>query len=483
MYLEAAGELEADLTAFLQDLIRIPSLSSEEGAVIGRIRQEMELLGFDEAVVDPMGNLLGRIGTGPRIIALDGHVDTVDIGDAAQWDRDPLSGDVSDGILYGRGASDMKGGVAASVYAGALLKQLGMPADVTLYVTATVQEEDCDGLCWQYIVNEDGLRPELVVITEPTSLRIHKGQRGRMEMEVTTTGISCHGSAPERGENAIYRMAPIIADIERLNDSLPPREPLGKGSVTISHIRSTAPSLCAVADGCTIHLDRRLTVGETEDTAVAEILSLPSVQACGASVRVPEYAVPSHTGLIYPTRKYYPAWQLATTRPCKPPRPPTSRPSANLRRPVTGRSARTAWRQPACTAYRPSASVPGTSISPMHPTSRPRWTTWCAAPLSMPPSFTFMRKPPEPEPHEQHTNRVDRSDERPGLADDPGLDRRRNRAGAGHRHAAQAGFQERRHHPVPAPQDHLPDLLRQVHAHPQLVRGRDHAAGRACPFH
>jgi putative selenium metabolism hydrolase len=270
----------------------------------------MEKLGYDEVTVDPMGNVIGRIGNGPRVIALDGHVDTVDIGDLSLWDRDPHSGDIENGILYGRGASDMKGGVASSVYAGALLKQQGLPEDVTLYVTGTVQEEDCDGLCWQYIVNEDGLHPEVVVITEPTSLNIYKGQRGRMEMEVHTSGISCHGSAPERGDNAIYKMAAIIADIEKLNEDLPPREPLGKGSVTISHIRSTSPSLCAVADGCTIHLDRRLTVGETEDTSVAEILALPSVQAVDGKVTVLDYAVPSHTGLTYPTRKYYPTWEI-----------------------------------------------------------------------------------------------------------------------------------------------------------------------------
>ncbi len=143
--------------------------------MIERIRQEMLKLGFDEVTVDPMGNLLGRIGSGPRVIALDGHVDTVDVGELSLWDRDPFSGDIEDGILYGRGASDMKGGVASSVYAGALLKKSGIPDNVTLYVTATVQEEDCDGLCWQYIVNEDGLRPDLVVITEPTSLRIYRG--------------------------------------------------------------------------------------------------------------------------------------------------------------------------------------------------------------------------------------------------------------------------------------------------------------------
>lgn len=314
-YYDDAMNVKADLIRFMQDIIRIPSLSSEEGAVIQRIRDEMLRLDYDEITVDPMGNLLGRIGSGPRVIALDGHVDTVDVGDPSLWDRDPHSGDIEDGILYGRGTSDMKGGVASSVYAGAILKNRGIPDEVTLYVTATVQEEDCDGLCWQYIVNEDGLRPDLVVITEPTSLRIYRGHRGRMELEVHTSGVSCHGSAPERGVNAVYKMAGIIADIEKLNERLEPRDPLGKGTVTISDIRSTSPSLCAVADGCTIHLDRRLTMDETEDTSVAEILALPSVQDAEATVTVLDYAVPSYSGLTYPTRKYYPTWETPESEP------------------------------------------------------------------------------------------------------------------------------------------------------------------------
>ena len=310
-YYEDAMEVKPDLVKFMQDIIRIPSLSSEEGAVVNRIRDEMLRIGYDEVTIDPMGNVIGRIGSGPRVIAFDGHVDTVDVGDPALWDRDPHSGDIEDGILYGRGTSDMKGGVASSVYAGALLKKRGIPDDVTFYATGTVQEEDCDGLCWQYIINEDGIRPDLVVITEPTSLRIYRGHRGRMEMEVHTSGVSCHGSAPERGDNAVYKMAGIIADIEKLNERLEPRDPLGKGTVTISEIRSTSPSLCAVADGCTIHLDRRLTIDETEETSVAEILALPSVQAADATVTVLDYAVPSYTGLTYPTRKYYPTWEIA----------------------------------------------------------------------------------------------------------------------------------------------------------------------------
>jgi len=308
-YYEDALGIKSDLVRFMQDIIRIPSLSSEEGAVVERIRQEMLDIGYDEVTIDPMGNVLGRIGSGPRVIAFDGHCDIVDVGDADLWDRDPFSAEIEDGILYGRGASDMKGGVASSVYAGAILKKRGIPDNVSFYATATIQEEDCDGLCWQYIVNEDGLRPDLVVITEPTSMRIYRGHRGRMEMEVRTSGVSCHGSAPERGDNAVYKMAGIIADIEKLNERLEPRDPLGKGTVTISEIRSTSPSLCAVADGCTIHLDRRLTIGETEDTSVAEILALPSVKAAEATVTVLDYAVPSYTGLTYPTRKYYPTWE------------------------------------------------------------------------------------------------------------------------------------------------------------------------------
>ena len=315
-YFKGAQEIEPQLTQFLRDIIAIPSLSSDEGAVAQRIKEEMEKLGYDEVFIDPQGNVIGRIGNGPKVIALDGHIDTVDVGERANWNTDPFDPVLKDGVIYGRGTTDMKGGVASSIYAGALLKKLGFPKDATLYVTATVQEEDCDGLCWQYIYNEVGLRPDVVVITEPTSLRIYRGHRGRMEMEVSTSGISCHGSAPERGVNAVYKMAEIIKDIEALNERLQPQAPLGKGTVTISHIRSQSPSLCAVADGCTIHLDRRLTIGENEETSVREILDLPSVKKAGAQVKVLTYDTPSYTGLVYPVKKYYPTWEMPETEPC-----------------------------------------------------------------------------------------------------------------------------------------------------------------------
>ena len=314
-FYELAKKNEKALVQFMADIVSIPSLSSQEGAVVKRMADEMKKLGYDEVTIDGMGNLLGRIGNGPIKIAFDGHCDTVDVGNASLWKKKPYPATIENGILYGRGASDQKGGVASSIYCAPLLKEAGLPKNVSVYVVASVQEEDCDGLCWQYIVKEHKLKPDVVCLTEPTSLRIYRGHRGRMEIEVVTSGISCHGSAPERGVNAVYKMAPIIKDIEQLNERLQPRAPLGKGTVTISHIRSTSPSLCAVADGCTIHLDRRLTVGETEETSVKELYDLPSVKAAGAKVTVLDYAVPSWKGLTYPTKKYYPTWEFPESSP------------------------------------------------------------------------------------------------------------------------------------------------------------------------
>lgn len=305
------------MVRFLRDMIAIPSESADERAVIHRVGDEMAAAGFDEVKTDGLGNILGRVGSGRTIVALDGHVDTVGVGDRSTWSRDPYKGELKDGIVFGRGAGDQEGGVAAAVYGARILRDLAPDDDYQVWVTATVMEEDCDGLCWQYILREHVLSPAVVVITEPTNLGVYRGHRGRMELEVRTQGRSCHGSAPERGINAIYKMAPIIADIERLNERLSAHaDPfLGHGSVTISEIRSTSPSLCAVADSSAVHLDRRLTAGETLESAVAEVESLPSVKKNEATVTVLDYARPSYTGLTYPTKKYYPTWVLEETDP------------------------------------------------------------------------------------------------------------------------------------------------------------------------
>ena len=304
-----------DIFAFLRDMIAIPSESGGEDAVIQRIKKEMEKVGFDRTEIDPMGNLMGFIGNGKHIIAIDGHIDTVGVGDPNQWKYDPYNGHEDDELIYGRGASDQEGGIASAVYAGKIIKELGLENDYTLVVTATIMEEDCDGLCWTNILKETNLYPEFVVITEPTSCRIYRGHRGRMEIKVSTTGVSAHGSAPERGENAIYKMAPIILELEQLNNRLKDHDFLGKGSLTVSEIFSEAPSRCAVSDGCSISIDRRLTFGETVDSALEEIAALEAVKKADAKVELYKYDKSSYTNYHCQADNYFPTWLIEEDHP------------------------------------------------------------------------------------------------------------------------------------------------------------------------
>ena len=207
---EAAMGYKDDMTKFLRDLVRIPGESCGEKGHIMRIKEEMEKVGFDKVQIDPMGNILGYMGTGKTLIGFDAHIDTVGIGNIKNWEFDPYEGFESDEEIGGRGTSDQMGGIVSAVYGAKIMKDLGLLNDkYQVLVTGTVQEEDCDGLCWQYIIHEDGVRPEFVVSTEPTDGGIYRGQRGRMEIRVDVKGVSCHGSAPERGDNAIYKMEPF----------------------------------------------------------------------------------------------------------------------------------------------------------------------------------------------------------------------------------------------------------------------------------
>jgi len=311
-----AKELESEITGFLMELVRTPSHSGKEEQVIQVIKKEMERTGFDEVRIDGLGSIIGRIGSGPRLIAFDAHIDTVYPGDLAQWTFDPFTPFVREGKVWGRGTVDQKGGMAAMVYAAKMIKEMGLNEQFTILFTGTVMEEDCDGLCWQYLIAEEKIRPELVVITEPTNMNIYRGHRGRMEMEVEVRGVSCHGSAPERGDNAIYKAARIALEIEKLNGGLRSDPFLGKGSITVTEARSSSPSLCAVPDGAALHLDRRLTQGETKESAVAEVREAAlRAGVTDAKVTVLTYAEPAYTGKIYPTEKYYPTWALAESSP------------------------------------------------------------------------------------------------------------------------------------------------------------------------
>lgn len=307
---DAIKASENDLFKTLRHLISIPSLSGDEKAVVEAIKEVMHTLGYDEIIVDGMGNILGRVGEGERVLAFDGHIDTVDVGNIEHWKFDPFLGKEDEQYIYGRGTSDQTGGFVSALYAAAIAKEIGLLNNWQVWVVGSVQEEDCDGLCWQYILNHKVIEPEFVVLTEPTSLGVYRGQRGRMEIKVSTEGISAHGSAPERGSNAIYKMSKLLGEIEKLNDLLKDDAFLGKGTLAVSEIFSTAPSRCAVADGCAISIDRRLTVGETADSAIAEINAL---EGPSRKVEMYRYNKSSYNGFVPDVPCYFPTWVIPKT--------------------------------------------------------------------------------------------------------------------------------------------------------------------------
>ena len=343
-----------------EEMVAIPSINKEPGgeSAVARYMQDfyMSLPYFqahpeqvkcfqtkNDFVVrhSTLAYVKGTKGNSNRTVILIGHIDTVGVGNIDNWTHDPYQGYEDDQVIYGRGGSDQEGGMASATYGAKIMKDLGLiPAGYKIMVVGSVQEEDCDGMCWQYIVNKyfpaNGIKKEqveFVISTEPTDGGIYRGHRGRMEIRVDVKGVSCHGSAPERGDNAIYKMADILQEVRALNENgdgpsneikglvkmlNPAFNPehyedaqfLGRGTCTTSQIFYTSPSRCAVADSCSISIDRRMTAGETWDSCLEEIRQLPSVKKYGDDVKVSMYMYdrPSWTGEVYETECYFPTW-------------------------------------------------------------------------------------------------------------------------------------------------------------------------------
>jgi len=304
------------LVAFLKDLIRIPSLSTKEQTLAERLVEEMRRVGFPRVRQDRIGNVIGCLGdsTGSRLI-YDGHMDTVSVSDLTSWARDPYGAQIEGGVLYGLGACDMKGALAAMVYGAKALIDAGIQLAGELCVAGVVQEEPCEGLAMQVLVEEEGLRPDFVVLGEPSNLQIKRGHRGRVEMKVTVRGRSCHASTPEQGRNAVYDAARLIFGVELLSPQLVSDPFLGQGSIAVTQIESSAASRNAIPDICTFYIDRRLTLGETEAKALAEIQGIIARERVDAKVNVTEYRATSYTGYECRAREYYPPWALDQDHP------------------------------------------------------------------------------------------------------------------------------------------------------------------------
>ncbi len=301
---------------FMRDIVAIPSMDGQIREVGERIGEEMRRLGFEEVRFDKMGNILGRIGSGPRVMVYDSHIDTVGIGDPEEWAWDPFKGKVENGVLYARGACDEKGSTPGMVYGLAIAKTLGLLEGWTVYYFGNM-EEWCDGLAPRAFVEVDpGVKPDFVVIGEPTRMQVYRGHKGRVEMRVVAKGKSAHAASNHLGENAIYKLLPVIAGIRDLEPQLGDHPFLGHGKITVSDMRVKTPSINAVPDEAVIYIDRRMTFGETKEEAVAQVeaLILPEEQG-KVWVEVLRYEEPSYTGFVLPVEKYFPAWALEEDHP------------------------------------------------------------------------------------------------------------------------------------------------------------------------
>ncbi len=296
-----------DLIDFTSQLVRIQSYSGQEGEAIRFIKSKMEALGYDEVVQDKYGNVIGRVGSGDTVILFDSHIDTVQVNDADMWEEPPFSGTVKDGYLWGRGSVDMKSGAAASVYAAAAAKANGYLDGKTVYVSCSTFEEDCDGEALKQVLDGLKKKPDFAVICEPSANLIATGHKGKAQVIITTHGVSAHGSAPEKGKNAVYEMAEIIQRVEKTNlDLMNKSGP--HGTLVLSRVSSTSVSLNAVPSECQIYLDRRMAVGETEQDIRDEMDRI--IAGKDASWEIDTMRRVTWTGEVLVYRPLHTAWQI-----------------------------------------------------------------------------------------------------------------------------------------------------------------------------
>jgi putative selenium metabolism hydrolase len=307
------AEQRGDIITFLKELCAIPSYDSQIRAVGERAEAEMKKLGFDEVWWDRMGNVVGRIGDGPTKLLYDSHIDTVGVGAIEEWSWDPFTGKEENGIFFARGACDEKGSTPGMIYGLALAKELGLLEGFTGYYFGNMEEWN-DGTAPHALVEVEGLRPDFVVIGEPTKMQVYRGHKGRVEMQVVARGKSAHAASNFLGDNAIYKILPIIDKISQLEPELGDDPFLGHGRITVSDMHVKTPSINAVPNEALIYIDRRITFGEEPQAELARIKGLIGERPdMDASILI--YDVPSYTGFVFPLDKIYPAWALPEDNP------------------------------------------------------------------------------------------------------------------------------------------------------------------------
>src|SRR4051812_40452626 len=300
------------LETFALTLVRTPSLSGQEGAVAALVEAELKALGYD-VEVDELGNVIGTLDAGPGpCVLFDAHMDTVGVTDPSAWSVDP-AGELRDGRLYGRGAMDMKGPLAALIHGAAAAELSGG----RVVVSASIAEEMIEGFATVAVARR--ARPDIAVICEATQRRVAVGQRGRAELIVEVEGKPTHSSRPDLGVNALEAMADVLRAARAIE--LPTHPDLGEAILVPTDIISRPfPALSVVPDHCTVTFDRRTLPGEREEDVLEPLRAAAeaAVAPHGATVRVTIGVdrFDSYSGARVEAPNFAPAW---FTDPAAPP--------------------------------------------------------------------------------------------------------------------------------------------------------------------
>lgn len=300
------------LIAFTQALVRCPSLPGEEGPVTALVTREMEALHYDRVWVDENGSAVGIIAgalPGPTLL-LDAHTDTVGIATGIPWAHDPFSAEIERGALYGRGVVDMKGALAAIVHGAANANRSRMAGRVI--VSASVLEEYLEGAALRAVM--DAVRPDFVVIGEPSDLRLVRGGRGRAEIRLETIGRPAHSASPHLGHSAVLDMLQVIGAMERT--PMPVHPVLGPAVQALTDIISDPyPGVSTIPSRCLVTYDRRLMVGETAEEILGRIVSHPSLAGIEVRATIAQGEHRTYTGAQLTGPKFLPAWLLSEDHP------------------------------------------------------------------------------------------------------------------------------------------------------------------------
>jgi putative selenium metabolism hydrolase len=300
------------LISFTQRLIRQPSFSCEEGPLTQIVLEEMKRLGFDRTWVDENGSAIGLIEgaqPGPTLL-FDAHTDTVGIAPGSVWTRDPFGAEIADLFLYGRGAADMKGALAAMVHAAASMDKSKLAG--TVVVSASVMEEMYEGGALKTVM--DDVDPDFVVIGEASELNLVRGGRGRAEIHLETIGKPSHSSSPHLGINAIHLMMKVIQAVDKIELGEHPM--LGPAILALTDIISEPyPAYSVIPARCKATYDRRLLPGETVEDVLGAITSLPELQDINFNAKIAEGEHQAYTDKVLTCNKFFPAWELNETHP------------------------------------------------------------------------------------------------------------------------------------------------------------------------